>query len=120
MNMPDAFEESDLRAAFKAGGKVLGAFIVARSENTFAVYVRGDWGRKRGFRILRTWRGASGDRTFKNLHSALRFVRQLGWAGRMTIYPISDPELAAFVGVQEQDMAIGRTAVSDEGIAPDT
>src|ERR1700722_3481107 len=32
-----AFEEADLRAGLKDGGQVLGAFIVARSEDEFVV-----------------------------------------------------------------------------------
>lgn len=42
--MQEAFEESDLRAGIKAGGAILGAFIVARSEEAFVIYIRANWG----------------------------------------------------------------------------
>lgn len=102
--MGDVFEEADLRSGLKDGGQVLGAFIVARSEEDFVIYVRSNWIRGRGFRIIRTWRGSSGDRTFKNLQSAWSFIRKFNFLGRVTIYPAGDPELRQFVGVAPQDL----------------
>jgi hypothetical protein len=103
--LASAFEESHLRAGIKAGGQILGAFIVARSEAEFVIYMRPTWGRGRGFKIVRTWRGASGDRSFKNLQSAWLFVRKFGFSGQVMIYPPGDPELRGFVGVDPQDLA---------------
>ena len=102
--MADAFEEADLRSGLKDGGQVLGAFIVARSEEDFVIYLRCNWIRGRGFRIIRTWRGSSGDRTFKNLQSAWGFVRKFNFLGRVTVYPAGDPELRQFVGVSAKDL----------------
>jgi hypothetical protein len=101
--LADVFEEADLRAGLKAGGIILGAFIIARSEEEFAVDMRGNWMHGRGFRIIRTWRGVSGDRTFKNLESAWLFVRKFNFLGQVTIYPAGDPNLRHFVGVTPRD-----------------
>ena len=102
--MGNAFEEADLRTALKDGGQVLGAFIVARSEEEFVIYLRSNWIQGRGFRIIRTWRGLSGDRSFKNLQSAWFFIRKFNFLGRVTIYPAGDPELRQFVGVSPCDL----------------
>ena len=99
-----AFEEADLRAGLNDGGQVLCAFIVARGEDAFVIYLRCNWIRGRGFRIIRTWRGSSGDRTFKNLHSAWRFVRKFNFTGRVTVYPSGDPDLQQFRGVSPEDL----------------
>ena len=61
--MAAAFEEADLRAGLNDGGQVLCAFIVARGEDAFVIYLRCNWIRGRGFRIIRTWRGSSGNHT---------------------------------------------------------
>ena len=103
--MGGAFEESDLRSGLKDGGQVLGAFIVARGEEEFVVYLRCNWIRGRGFRIIRSWRGLSGDRTFKNLQSAWGFVRKFDFLGRVTVYPAGDAELRQFMGVSSRDLA---------------
>jgi hypothetical protein len=100
----DAFEESDLRSGLRDGGQVLGAFIVARGEEEFVIYLRCNWIRGRGFRIIRTWRGSSGDRTFRNLQSAWGFVRKFDFLGRVTVYPVGDPELRGFTGVSPRDL----------------
>ena len=100
----DVFEESDLRSGLRDGGQVLGAFIIARGEEEFVVYLRCNWIRGRGFRIIRTWRGSSGDRKFRNLQSAWGFVRKFNFLGRVTVYPVGDPELRQFVGVAPQDL----------------
>jgi hypothetical protein len=114
----DAFEEADLRSALSNGGQVLGAFIVARTEDAFVVYMRGNWIRGRGFRIIRTWRGSSGARTFKNLQSAWFFIRKFKFLGRVTVYPAGDADLRQFVGVAAEDMAepvVQVPAVADGG-----
>ena len=102
--MAGAFEESDLRAGIKDGGQILGAFIVARSEEEFVIYMRPSWGRGRGFKIVRTWRGASGDRSFKNLQSAWLFVRKFSFSGQVMVYPAGDLDLRGFVGVDTRDL----------------
>jgi hypothetical protein len=100
----DVFEEADLRSGLRDGGQVLGAFIVARGEEEFVVYMRCNWIRGRGFRIIRSWRGLSGDRTFKHLQSAWAFIRKFDFLGRVTIYPAGDVELRQFVGVALRDL----------------
>jgi hypothetical protein len=101
----DAFVEADLRSAFNNGGQVLGAFIVARTEDAFVIYMRGNWIRGRGFRIIRTWRGSSGARTFRNLQSAWFFIRKFNFLGRVMVYPAGDPDLRQFAGVVAEDLA---------------
>ena len=39
----NAFEKADLCSALNDGGQVLGAFIVARSEEEFVIYLRCNW-----------------------------------------------------------------------------
>jgi len=121
--LDSAFEEADLRSGLKDGGQVLGAFIVARSEEDFVIYLRCNWIRGRGFRIIRTWRGSSGDRTFKNLQSAWGFVRKFNFLGRVTVYPAGDPELRQFVGVSPKDLGesvrmVRTVAVADSAPPP--
>jgi hypothetical protein len=99
----NAFEEADLRSGLEEGGRVLGAFIIARRDEEFVVYLRCNWIRGRGFRIIRTWRGSSGDRSFRNLQTAWLFIRKFGFLGRVTIYPVGDPGLRQFVGVSPED-----------------
>ncbi len=116
--MQEVFEESDLRAGIGDGGAVLGAFIVARSEEEFVVYMRANWGRGRGFRIIRTWRGMSGDRTFKNLQSAWCFIRKFDFSGRVTVYPAGDTELRQFVGVISPDLEPSPALVELDRLIP--
>ncbi len=111
--MAEAFEEADLRAGLRDGGLVLGAFIVARSPEEFVIYLRCNWIRGRGFRIVRTYRGASGDRSFKNLQSAWCFIRKFDFLGRVTVYPTGDLELRQFVGVAGYDLGEGGANPSD-------
>ena len=115
--MGGVFEEADLRAGLKDGGLVLGAFIVARGEGKFVIYLRCNWIRGRGFRIIRTWRGSSGDRAFKNLQSAWAFVRKFNFLGRVTVYPAGDPELRQFVGVSPKDLGDPASMAVAAGVA---
>ena len=105
--MGTVFEEADLRAGLKDGGKLLGAFIIARAEDEFVVYIRANWKRGRGFRIIRTWRGTSGDRTFKNLQSAWLFIRKFGFLGQVMVFPLGDPDLKQFVGISAREFGYG-------------
>ena len=66
--------------------------------------MRASWGRGRGFKIVRTWRGAAGDRSFKNLQSAWLFVRKFDFSGRVMIYQPGDLDLKGFVGVDPRDL----------------
>ncbi len=99
------YEESDLRAGLKAGGRILGGIIVARgSPPEFVVYVRCSWLRGRSFRLIRSWRGTSGDRSFKSLDSAWQFFQKFEFTGRITVYPAGDPGLRSFAGLSPRDL----------------
>ena len=100
----NAFEEADLRSALKEGGQVLGAFIVARSEEEFVISLRCNWILGWGLRTIRSWSGLSGDRSFKNLQSAWHFVRKFNFLGCVTVYPAGDPEHRQFVGMSPCDL----------------
>lgn len=102
--MGEVFEEADIRMGLSDGGEILGAFIVARSEGDLVVYVRGSWVHGRGFRIIRSYRGRTGDRLFKKLDSAWSFIKKFGYSGHITIYPAGDPKLWQFMGVAPQDL----------------
>jgi hypothetical protein len=102
--LANAFEEADLRLGLKQGGTVLGSFIVELPDCAgFVVYMRTDWIRGRGFRIVQTWRGRGGERTFRSLDVALRFIRKYGFAGKITIYPAGDRDLFQFAGLRRED-----------------
>ena len=98
-----SFEEADLRAGLKEGGSILGAFIVAR-DGQFVLYMRGSWVKNRAYRIIRTWRGKEGDRVFRSLDVAYRFLRRFGFTGRVMVYPMRDGELRQFKGVLSTDL----------------
>ena len=102
------YEKADLHAGIRNGGRVLSAFVVERGATIFVVYMRGNWVRGRGFRIIRSWRGLAGDRTFKHAGAALGFIRSFGVQGRVTIYPAGDSRLRLFVGVLARDLATDR------------
>ena len=117
--MGEAFEEADLRAGLNKGGAVVGAFIVERTASKgFVVYLRTDWVRGRGFRLIQTWRAHQGDRLFKSVDVALRFIRRYGFTGRVTIYPAGDPELRLFAGVSPTDNP-GGDRISEPDAQPD-
>ena len=113
--MAKALEEAELRAGLKQGGAVLGAFIVERQGGGYAVYLRTDWIRGRKFRVVQTWRSREGDRIFKSVDVAMRFIRRFDFCGRVTIYPEGDRELAQFAGLGSADGA--RDAPGPDGPA---
>jgi hypothetical protein len=100
----EVFEEADIRMGLSEGGEILGAFIVARGDEDMVVYMRGSWVHGRGFRIIRSYRGWAGDRSFKKLDSAWSFIKKFGYSGHVTIYPAGDPKLRQFMGVVPQDL----------------
>ena len=113
----DGFEEADLRSGLKAGGAILGAFIVERpAKPECVVYIRSDWIRGRGFRIVRTWRNLEGDRVFKSFDTAVRFIRKY-YAGRFMVYPQGDRELSDFAGVVHEDLPTGSSLGADPDLA---
>jgi hypothetical protein len=97
------FEEADLQVSIRQGGSVVGALVVERRAREYVVYLRASWMRGRAYGVLRTWRGHGGDRVFKSLDVAFRFVRRFGFMGRITVYPAGDPELRQFAGVLAED-----------------
>ncbi len=102
--MPNRLEEAQIRTARQEGGVVVGAFIVVRGNADYVVYLRPSWTRGRGFRIITTWRGQQGDKVWKSFDVAMRWIRKHAFSGRVTIYPVGDPELRTFLGVQPQDL----------------
>ncbi len=117
--MGEVFEEADIRMGLQDGGEILGAFIVARSDENLVVYVRGSWVHGRGFRIIRSYRGSTGDRKFKKLDSAWSFIKKFGYDGHITIYPSGDPKLQQFMGVAPEDLGQptqAGTRASDHGV----
>jgi hypothetical protein len=102
--LANAFGEADLRLGLKHGGQVLSTFIVARSEEEFVIDMRCNWIRGRDFRIIRTWRGPSGNRIFRSPLSAWGFVRKFAIPGRVTVYSAGDPEFRQFVGMSPDDL----------------
>jgi hypothetical protein len=102
--MGEVFEKADIRKALEGGGEILGAFVVARSDDDLVVYIQASWVHDRGSRIIRTYRGWAGDRSFKKLDSAWSFVKKYGYARDFTIYPAGNPKLQQLVGVATKDL----------------
>lgn len=97
--MPESIEPAEIVKQQKKGGQVLNAIIVERTEGGCVIYVRVSWTRGRAFRLLGTWRGKSGDRTFQHVESAVRLVRRMGINTKICVYREDDPELALVAAV---------------------
>lgn len=101
--MAEALEEAVIRAHISDGGAIVGAFVVARSERELALYLRPSWVRGRGYIPLAKWRSGS-DRSLRSMDGVVRWLRRFGFAGRITIYPVGDPELRQFSGLRACDL----------------
>lgn len=105
-SLSEPFELAEIKAGIKDGGKILGAFIVARTtsdgKEIFVVYFRTDWTQSRTFRILCRFR-SDRPKTFKRLDRLYEAVRGTGYTGRIIIFPSGDSELQKFSGVLPED-----------------
>lgn len=101
--MAEALEEAVIRAHLADGGAIVGAFVVARSEREFALYLRPSWVRGRGYIPLSAWRKRT-DRSLRSMDGVLRWLRRFGFVGRVTIYPVGDPDLRQFSGLRACDL----------------
>jgi hypothetical protein len=82
-----------LRARLEDGGKVFGAFIVARTVSrtldNIEVHLSCDWLREPGCRtaLVLPEPGRAGD--FTSLDEAWSFIQSAGYGGVIPIYPVS-------------------------------
>lgn len=87
--MSVAMNEDDLTARLSDGGKVFGAFIVAKSPHDIEVHVSCDWLREPGCRTALVMPGASRAGAFRTLDDAWAFIQATGYSGVIPIYPVS-------------------------------
>ena len=106
--MPESIEPGDIAKHRKKGGEVLGALIVERADGRHVIYVRVSWTRGRAYRLLGTWRGKGGDRSFLHLESAVRLIRRMGINSKICLYREDDPELALVAAA-----ALGRAPAAE-------
>jgi hypothetical protein len=81
--------EEALRARLAEGGKVFGAFIVAKDLTDITVHLSCNWLREPGCRTAMVTRGAPSAGDFSGLDEAWAFIREMGYAGVIPIYPNS-------------------------------
>jgi len=102
-------QEADIRTGLAEGGRIRGAFLVARLEPhglEFMVYLRPSW--DKNFLPLRTWRSKA-DRTYRDVGRLLQLLGDdYGYWGPICIYPAGSPELARFKELLPDD-AVGST-----------
>ena len=84
--------EGELRAKLRAGERVTGVIVVARSVDDaleYTPFLLLSW-RRGYFRIVR-WRG--GDRRYREFDRLLKLLRDLGWADSVPVFDAADPKL---------------------------
>ena len=95
--MSKELQEADIRTRLADGGRIRGAFLVARLEPhglEFMVYLRPTW--DKNFLPLRTWRSKA-DRTYRDVGRLLQLIGDdFGYWGPTCIYPAGSPELERF------------------------
>ena len=95
--MSKELQEADIRAALADGGRIRGAFLVARLEPhglEFMVYLRPSW--DKNFLPLRTWRSKA-DRTYRDVGRLFQLIGDdFGYWGPICVYPAGSPELLRF------------------------
>jgi len=101
-----SWQEADIKAGIRAGGSVVGIFIVARKDERgegFVAYIRTGWAR--GFRPLRKFRHKS-DRVFRSLDKLVRLIRdEFHYTGEIALYPAGDEGLRRFRALLPSDQA---------------
>ena len=84
--------EGELRTKLRAGERVTGVIVVARSVDDaleYTPFLLLSW-RRGYFRILR-WRG--GDRRYREFDRLLKLLRELGWIDSVAVFDAADPKL---------------------------
>jgi len=96
-----------LRQQFRPGSHIAGVLIVERpgvDACDYVAYLNVTW--KRGWHVLRSWRNRE-DRTYRVLTLLLHMLRSdLEYAGPITIYAASDPELERIPTVAARERGI--------------
>jgi hypothetical protein len=111
----EALEEADLRKARSFGGAIIGALVVEREHGArYVVYLRAGWISGRSYRIVQTWRGKQGIRIWKSLDACFSFIRNFGFDGRITVYPIGHPDLERIAGISPEDSPGGLGDLGDD------
>ena len=92
-----SWQEADIKTGSRAGGSVVGVFIIARRDERgqgFVAYIRADWAR--GFRPLRTFRDRS-DRVFRSLDNLVSLIRdEFRYSGEISLFVAADEGLRRF------------------------
>jgi hypothetical protein len=81
--------EDDLQARLGDGGKVFGAFIVAKAPRDIEVHVSCDWLREPGCRTALVVPNQARAGGFRTLDEAWAFIQATGYSGVIPIYPVS-------------------------------
>ncbi len=102
--MSVAITREELRARLDDGGRVFGAFIVARTLDGIEVHLSCDWLREPGCRtaLVLPEPGRAGE--FASLDEAWTFIQEAGYGGVIPIYPVSAyeaPERPAMASQRE-------------------
>jgi hypothetical protein len=99
-------QECEIQEGLREGGRVMGFFVVDRSNGgapEFVGYLRGTWTRE--FHILRTFRDKA-DRVYRDLSRLVHLARfEFGYTAPIIVYAAGAPELRRFGGVCERDRA---------------
>ena len=92
-----SWQEADIKIGIRAGGSVVGVFIVARQDERrqgFVAYIRTGWAR--GFLPLRTFRDRS-DRVYRSLDKLVSLIRnEFRYAGEISLFAAGDEGLRRF------------------------
>ena len=100
------WQEADIKAGIRAGGSIVGVFIVARKDGRgkgFVAYIRAGWAR--GFLPLRTFRDRS-DRVFRSLDKLVSLIRdEFRYAGEISLYAAGDEGLRRFRALLPADQS---------------
>jgi hypothetical protein len=115
-----SWQEADLKAGIRAGGFIVGVFIVARKDGRrqgFVAYIRAGW--TRGFLPLRTFRDRS-DRVFRSLDKLVSLLRdEFRYAGEITLFAAGDEGLRRFRALLPADRALLLEAETSKHEVPD-
>jgi hypothetical protein len=84
--------EGELRAKLRAGERITGVIVVARTVDDaieYTPFLLLSW-RRGYFRIVR-WRG--GDRRYREFDRLLKLLRDFGWTESVPVFDADDPKL---------------------------